>query len=51
MLVELLLGLVMDALGGSPVGVGRQFERDLAVYLERRGFTRPAQEPAKPAQA
>ena len=38
MLLDMLLGLVAEALLGSPAALGRQFERELKDYLERGEF-------------
>jgi hypothetical protein len=37
----MLLGLVAEALLGSPAALGRQFELDLKDYLERGDFGGP----------
>jgi hypothetical protein len=41
MLLDMLLGLVAEALLGSPAALGRQFERELKDYLERGDCGRP----------
>jgi hypothetical protein len=48
MLLDMLLGLVAEALLGSPATLGRQFELELKNYLERGDFGGP-QDGCKPA--
>jgi hypothetical protein len=38
MLVQFLLGWMVEAVFGSPAALGRKFERELDAYLVRRGF-------------
>jgi hypothetical protein len=50
MLIGFLLGLVADALLGSPASIGRQFERELNAFLQHRDLPLPEDE-RKPTPA
>ena len=45
MVLEMLFGLVAEALLGSPAALGRQFERELRDYMERGDFSSPQEAP------